>query len=136
MFYSYFDYLCKKKGVSKNKACQDMGLSRSVASKWKSTDTQPSMDTLKRIAAYFNVSIDVLLAHSNNETTILDASEVSFDAIHSEDKKIPDLLTKAGIDEKTLQLFDLFNVLNEDQKDTVIAQLQGLVQHQSTQDFH
>lgn len=64
MFYSYFAELCDKKGVSVNKACKEMGLSRSVAAKWKSTDTQPSMNTLYKISEYFNVSIDDLLVHS------------------------------------------------------------------------
>ena len=63
MFYSYFDYLCKQKGVSKNKACQDMGVSRNVAAKWKATNTNPNMATLKKISEYFGVSIDELLAH-------------------------------------------------------------------------
>lgn len=67
MFYSYFDYLCKQKGVSKNKACQEMGVSRNVAAKWKSTNTNPNMKTLGRISEYFGVSIDELLKHSNEK---------------------------------------------------------------------
>ena len=67
LFYSYFDYLCKQKGVSKNKACQEMGVSRNVAAKWKSTNTNPNMKTLGRISEYFGVSIDELLKHSNEK---------------------------------------------------------------------
>ena len=64
MFYSYFESLCNQKGVSANQACKEMGVTRSVASKWKSTNTSPRMDTLVKISNYFNVSIDELLAHS------------------------------------------------------------------------
>ena len=67
MFYSYFDYLCKQKGVSKNKACQEMGVSRNVAAKWKSTNTNPNMTTLSKISEYFGVSIDELLRHNEEE---------------------------------------------------------------------
>ena len=66
LFYSYFDYLCKRKGVTKNKACQEMGVSRSVAAKWKSTQTNPSMATLQKISDYFGVTLDELLAQSED----------------------------------------------------------------------
>lgn len=78
MFYSYFDYLCKHKGVTKNKACQEMGVSRSVAAKWKSTQTNPSMATLQKIADYFEVSLDELLLQSEiteKPATISDGQE-------------------------------------------------------------
>ena len=71
MFYSYFDYLCKQKGVSKNKACQDMGVSRNVAAKWKATNTNPNMATLKKISEYFGVSIDELLAQGKEKPAAL-----------------------------------------------------------------
>ena len=67
MFYSYFDELCKQKGVSVNKACKEMGVTRSVAAKWKNTNTSPRLDTLVKISDYFNVSIDTLLEHSGKK---------------------------------------------------------------------
>lgn len=66
LFYDYFDFLCKQKGVSPNKACQEMGISRSVAAKWKSTNTKPRMDTLVKISEYFNISTDELVSKSEN----------------------------------------------------------------------
>lgn len=38
-----------------------MGLSRSIAAKWKATNTKPSADILPTIANYFGVSVDYLL---------------------------------------------------------------------------
>lgn len=64
MFYSYFEYLCNQRDITANQACKEMGVSRSVAAKWKSTNTSPSFDTLVKISDYFNVSIDDLLTHS------------------------------------------------------------------------
>lgn len=37
-FWDLFDYLCAKKGVSRRKACEDMGFSASLASKGKYAD--------------------------------------------------------------------------------------------------
>lgn len=63
MFYDLFKSLCDKKGVSVSKACIEMGLSRSIAAKWKNTRTNPSAEVLPKIAQYFNVSTDYLLGN-------------------------------------------------------------------------
>ena len=52
MFYDLFSNLCIKKGVSPSKACIDMGLSRSLAAKWKNTKATPSADVIAKIADY------------------------------------------------------------------------------------
>lgn len=76
MFYDLFKSLCDKKGVSVSRACIEMGLSRSIAAKWKNTKTNPSAEVIPKIAQYFNVSTDYLLgntqengpvSHSENE---------------------------------------------------------------------
>ena len=57
MFSDRFNELCKEKGVTANKACADMGLSRSLAAKWKSTKTQrPSAEVLEKMSIYFSLS--------------------------------------------------------------------------------
>lgn len=63
MFYDLFKSLCVKKGVSVSKACIEMGLSRSIAAKWKNTRSNPSAEVLPKIAQYFNVSTDYLLGN-------------------------------------------------------------------------
>lgn len=62
MFYDRFEELCREKGVRITRACQDMGLSRSLASKWKNTGTEkPSADVLERMSLYFGISINEIL---------------------------------------------------------------------------
>ena len=61
MFYDLFCQLCQKKGVSVTKATVEMGLSRTIGSKWKRTGATPNGETLNRIAAYFGVTTDYLL---------------------------------------------------------------------------
>jgi repressor LexA len=61
VFFDIFKLLCDKKGVSPKKAVLDMGLSNSLASKWKNTGATPSGETLNKIADYFGVTTDSLL---------------------------------------------------------------------------
>lgn len=68
MFSDRFNELCKEKGVTANKACADMGLSRSLAAKWKSTKTQrPSAEVLEKMSIYFNLSIDEILGNVHHQ---------------------------------------------------------------------
>lgn len=67
MFYDLFKKLCDEKNISVSKACIEMGLSRSIAAKWKNTKTNPSADVLPKIAKYFGVSVDYLLGAEEKE---------------------------------------------------------------------
>lgn len=61
MFFDTFKALCDKKGVSCKRAVTDMGLSNSLATKWKKTGATPQGETLNKVATYFGVSVDSLL---------------------------------------------------------------------------
>lgn len=69
MFYDLFKKLCDDKNISVSKACIEMGLSRSIAAKWKNTKTNPSAEVLPKIAKYFDVSVDYLLGAEEKEKT-------------------------------------------------------------------
>lgn len=114
MFYSYFESLCEQKGISPNQACREMGVSRSVAAKWKSTNTSPRMDTLIKISNYFGVSIDELLMYSENENKKTATNGDGTNAINKLMELIPSL---------TLQ-----------QAEFLLPQVQGLVSSQRDQD--
>lgn len=62
MFYDRFEELCKQKGVKPGRACIEMGVSRSLAAKWKTTKTdRPSAEVLEKMSKYFAISIDEIL---------------------------------------------------------------------------
>lgn len=68
MFFERFELLCKKKGISPSKAGEEIGFSKSSVSTWRKdymlgNDKKPSMKIAKRIAEYFDVSLDYLLGH-------------------------------------------------------------------------
>lgn len=76
MFYDLFKSLCDKKGVSVSRACIEMGLSRSIAAKWKNTKTNPSAEVIPKIAKYFGVSTDYLLGNEQKEISQIENGDL------------------------------------------------------------
>lgn len=60
MFYDRWEDLRQKKGVSRQKACEDCGYARTAWNKWK-LGAVPNGDGLQTIADYFGVTADYLL---------------------------------------------------------------------------
>ena len=75
MFYDLFCELCKKKGVSPTKATVEIGLSRTIGTKWKTTGATPQGETLSKIADYFGVSVDYLLGNEPKAKTPAETGE-------------------------------------------------------------
>lgn len=76
MFSDRFEMLCANKGVKPGRACLEMGLSRSLAAKWKATKTErPSVDVLEKMSKYFDLSTDEILEikDSKSKNCISDA---------------------------------------------------------------
>ena len=69
MFSDRFEALCRAKGVKPGRACTEMGVSRTLAAKWKATGTEkPSAEVLEKMSAYFGLSIDEILGNENAPT--------------------------------------------------------------------
>ena len=88
MFSDRFEALCRERGVKPGRACQEMGVSRSLAAKWKATGTErPSADVLEKMSAYFGITIDEILGKGS-------ATGIGFDdftyAMHNEMKDLPE----------------------------------------------
>lgn len=79
MFFDIFYDLCQKKGISCKKAAEEIGLSNSITTKWKKTGATPDSKTLTKVAAYFGVSIEYLLA--GEETLDEKAEKATVDVI-------------------------------------------------------
>lgn len=77
MFFDTFSQLCKQKGVSVTKATVDIGLSRTIGTKWKRTGATPNGETLSKIADYFNVSIEYLLGTENEKSPTPEGAELT-----------------------------------------------------------
>lgn len=59
--YKIYARLRDKKHVTDYEVAKQAGLSRSTLSEWKKGSLQPSIETLKKLSEYFNVSIDYLV---------------------------------------------------------------------------
>ena len=70
MFYNVFKLLCDERHITPSRACIDMGLSKSLASKWKTKGESPRADVLPKIAEYFNVSVSYLLGEEQEKPTL------------------------------------------------------------------
>ena len=81
MFYDVYTNLCNQKGVSRSRAAAEIGLSNSTVTKWKKTGAIPSGETLTKIAAYFNVSVDDLIKQEKDlipSGKVLDDDDIKF----------------------------------------------------------
>ena len=62
MFYDKFVYLCKQKGVAPSRAATDAGISRSLVTKWRTTNVKiPSPEVLEKLSKYFGIPVSELL---------------------------------------------------------------------------
>lgn len=62
-FLERIKFLCKQNNVSQSKMEADIKISNGASSKWKKSS--PSMDVLKKLSKYFNVSIEYLITGEN-----------------------------------------------------------------------
>ncbi len=60
MLFANIENLCKKQGISIAKLEQNCGLGNATIRNWRKAS--PTMSTLKRVADYFGVTVDELLA--------------------------------------------------------------------------
>ena len=71
MFYFNFVNLCNSVNKSPSAVAEEMGFKRSVVTAWKN-GRQPRQATLQKIADYFGVSVDDLIAESEKTATHTD----------------------------------------------------------------
>lgn len=69
MFWLNFTRLCANVGKTPSRVVQELGLVRSVVTRWKG-GTLPRPTVRKQIAAYFGVSEDTLLSATPVEETL------------------------------------------------------------------
>ncbi len=60
-YYEKIELLLDNESISKNRFISDLNLSNNVFTKWRKRTTPPKMETLNKIAEYFNVSIESLM---------------------------------------------------------------------------
>lgn len=66
--YEIFSKLLQSYGVTPYKVSKETGISQSTFSDWKKGKITPKSDTMKKIADYFNVSVDYLMTGDEKES--------------------------------------------------------------------
>ena len=99
------EFLCKQQGIKIAQLCKEAGIPKSTISDLKNGRTKTlSTQTLKKIAKYFNVSLD----YFDNTNDIVD-------------------IKKDELFEKRKLLFDMSKRANEEQLDAVINVVKTLI---------
>lgn len=62
MLYQNIVVLCKGKGISISKLEKETGLGNGTVGRWERSS--PSVENVKKVADYFNVSVDYLISKS------------------------------------------------------------------------
>ena len=69
--YEIFASLIEKRGITPYRVYKDTGVPQSSLSEWKRGNSMPKIDKIKKLAEYFNVSVDYLLGNEQQETPAL-----------------------------------------------------------------
>ena len=112
MFFDIFSALCKKKGVTPNKALNDCEISRTSVAKWKK-GAVPNGVTLSKLAAYFGVTTDYLMGISIQAQ--IDGTEYKLAELSAD-------LKAAKSEEERIELLNAIEVVEESHKDLILLQ--------------
>lgn len=86
-----------------------LNVSQKMISAYENGTHQPSIDTLKHMADYFNVSVDYLIGNTDIRTPV-------------------DQLSKEGLSGNELQMLDIFKTLDNDEQQRAIGIVYALSQ--------
>lgn len=144
MFIERLTELCKEKGISLSAAVNDIGLNKSNVVFWK-RGSKPSSDTLRKLADYFDVSIDYLLGTSSSRERIGENDMLRFEDIPVPDKHAGTWVVfvdisgerrsmPVGVDyQELLRLADLYRRLSLPDREEILAQMAWKPQYRQMQ---
>lgn len=95
MFWNNFEALCAEKGVSYNAAAADVGVKSSgTVTGWKN-GAKPRGPVLKRLADYFDVTVEELTGENEQKEKPSTAGEIDLSGLSPDDAELVKLLLKA-----------------------------------------
>lgn len=80
MFDDKLKELRKKRGIYQKDLADELSVSKSTVAMWETGSRMPDVETIKRIASFFNVSVDYLIdqEQSNPNTNAISDVYLSF----------------------------------------------------------
>lgn len=104
--------LINAKGISINRMLKDLGMGAGTFATWQKRGTIPNGDSLKKIANYFEVSMDYLLENEQKNKPAAESSELD------------------PLDAKIMELFSRLNPAN---KKLALAQIEAIINSQDNE---
>ena len=98
--------LREKAGISQKHLAESIGVSQQSINKYENHNIEPDIDTMIRIADYFNTSVDYLIGHTDLRRKI--------EVMHSYD-----------LTPQESQLIDRYRTLSEKQKACIVTVAQS-----------
>lgn len=100
--YEIFEILCKIRGITPYRFCEDTGVGTSTISTWKKNNSECRPKLAKIVCEYFGISHDYLMT--------------------GEEKEKPEI---PGFEPEHLELIELYSKLKTEQKSAVINLLRS-----------
>lgn len=122
MFYDNVNELCKQRRTSITRMAEDIGLSNAASSSWKKGSV-PKLETVRKIADYFGVGMEVLLADALPTIHASDRSTVAYGnsgAVATNGGTITQSAA-SELSELELELLRVFRSLNMRQKNALLS---------------
>ncbi len=88
--YDIFEKLCEEKGVTPYRVCKETGITTATISNWKAGRYVPKADKMKKIADYFDVTVDYLMTGEEPKDYSAELSSVDTLAAHFEGEELSD----------------------------------------------
>lgn len=70
IIYQRVSALCSEKGITINKLEKEIGVAVATIQRWQDTKRSPSVENVRAVAQYFNVSIEYLLGETEVRSTV------------------------------------------------------------------
>ena len=117
MYYERFEELCNLRGVKPGTVSKATGIPSSTLTNWKQGNYTPKQHNLKKVADYFNVSIDYLMGREEccSEFT---AEQAKFDLMFSQDLELKEALKLyfSLTDVKKKHIIETIKMMSEGEK--------------------
>lgn len=107
-FYEKVIFLCQKKGVSRSKMADDIGISRSTPKDWADKKSIPHFSTIKKIADYFDVSPSYLTDENSIEIQTVNDNHGIIGHTHA-----PVTINNGSEKKLTAQEIELLNIFDK-----------------------
>lgn len=122
--YQKFDDLLKKNHCRASTVADAIGIRRGYLSDWKTGKTNPKIETLQKIADYFNVPV----SYFYGEEIALSLAERQAQQLGIDTDALKKELSLKSLDEQTMYVLKEFQKLDDTQKAAIEAVIKGFLQ--------